>query len=1041
MMFRKSSASTPFQKNGLRHRTGMALVVTLAVIVLVTIAVMAFFVRATSNRVVEATRSNQVLVQQVAATGADYVAGQFLREIAAKSTASTVESVPIYQPSTNTFAIPQRTVPSALFAVANFPSLIRRSATETADGIGEANASAHNSASPSKNGRKVGADRWNAPFLNLGAGFTATNQLPNWIYLNRDGTVTSTASTNVIGRFAYMVYDISGLLDANVAGFPSTVAGADLAAIKSTLAGADLSVIPGISAPGALVGWRNKNGTGTAAAYVAGVIEAAGRGFLRPPAGDQRIVSRQDLIKLARTGKYGLSLGALPYLTQFSRALNTPSWTPELNASQMTNYVAPLVRSARNYRDVADSSNSVTRNIPNVRVTLPFTRRDGTKANVGDPLIKQRFPLSKLALVRPYPDSVTATEVLKYFGLTWNSAGRGWEYRGLTINTLAQVAAAGREPDFFELLKAGLLDGSLGKATANDTNVRNLAVDRNADLQILGVGANLIDQADADDIPTTILRDLATEIVLGIENHPYIHIMSQTHFRRRDRDYFPLNVGNPQPWVAGYQQMQVWNPHLNAAATGRSYRIRALQGMTRTQVRKIDTGDPVDQSERFIAFGGSTAFAEPALLTPDNISNCSPENRVASMIGFHLGDAFAPNNKDGDGNHRNDYSSTDNDASYIFDIPIVYQLEYLDGLSWVPLQRIYPLFGSNGQSQSPDSFWTITDRVWNAGDPKNRDMNLQYCKTDPRSQRFGFYSAGLEGNVNNSTMRRSTSPVSQRSGYPAWGGGPSGGNANANPGWKVSYPLPVIKGVNSQGYTPDDLSDNRMDSPTYIADPDGVVRPADGTSETNIPGVGSQARPVMLNRPFLSVGEMAYALRGDPWKTLDFASAASADSALLDLFSVSDIPGAQAGMLNPNRAAIPVLQAILTQAEIDPGISSRVLSSAEAQGLATALNSLLTAQPIQNRADLTRMIDEIESIPGALHKRQTEVLIRTLSDISNTRTWNLMADVVAQSGSFLTASTGPGDFVVQGEQRIWEHLAIDRPTGKIITQVSELCPE
>ena len=67
----------------------MALVITLSLIVLVTIAVMAFFARATSNRLIEASRSNAVLADQLGKTGADYVTSIFLQEIVANSTAST----------------------------------------------------------------------------------------------------------------------------------------------------------------------------------------------------------------------------------------------------------------------------------------------------------------------------------------------------------------------------------------------------------------------------------------------------------------------------------------------------------------------------------------------------------------------------------------------------------------------------------------------------------------------------------------------------------------------------------------------------------------------------------------------------------------------------------------------------------------------------------------------------------------------------------------------------------------------------------------
>jgi hypothetical protein len=269
----------------------------------------------------------------------------------------------------------------------------------------------------------------------------------------------------------------------------------------------------------------------------------------------------------------------------------------------------------------------------------------------------------------------------------------------------------------------------------------------------------------------------------------------------------------------------------------------------------------------------------------------------------------------------------------------------------------------------------------------------------------------------------------------------------------VSYPYParVRNKQTNIGYTPGSLADNRTTSQTYIADPDGVVRPADGTLATNILAAGSQARPVMLNRPLTSVGEMAYAMRGDPWKSLDFASAASADSALLDLFCVSPTPAIQAGVVNPNSASAEVLQALLLKADKNPSIAnpspppasltSASLTDANALTIAQAIRTYVKTNVLENRSDLVRMTDTLGAIPGLDYKRQKEVIIRALADVCNTRTWNLMADVVAQVGSFPANSSSADKFIVQGEQRVWLHLAIDRPTAKVISQSSEPCLE
>jgi hypothetical protein len=91
------------------------------------------------------------------------------------------------------------------------------------------------------------------------------------------------------------------------------------------------------------------------------------------------------------------------------------------------------------------------------------------------------------------------------------------------------------------------------------------------------------------------------------------------------------------------------------------------------------------------------------------------------------------------------------------------------------------------------------------------------------------------------------------------------------------------------------------------------------------------------------------------------------------------------------------------------------------------------------------------STTGALHaglpeamayaKRYHEAPIRALVNGTQTRVWNLMIDVVAQTGRFpasaATASTPLAVFMVEGERRYWVHVAIDRFTGKVIDEQVE----
>ena len=56
-------------------------------------------------------------------------------------------------------------------------------------------------------------------------------------------------------------------------------------------------------------------------------------------------------------------------------------------------------------------------------------------------------------------------------------------------------------------------------------------------------------------------------------------------------------------------------------------------------------------------------------------------------------------------------------------------------------------------------------------------------------------------------------------------------------------------------------------------------------------------------------------------------------------------------------------------------------------------------------------------------------------------TWNLMIDVVAQSGRYPNNAVALGNFVVEGEKRYWVHLAIDRQTGQVIDKQLEVVNE
>ena len=299
------------------------------------------------------------------------------------------------------------------------------------------------------------------------------------------------------------------------------------------------------------------------------------------------------------------------------------------------------------------------------------------------------------------------------------------------------------------------------------------------------------------------------------------------------------------------------------------------------------------------------------------------------------------------------------------------------------------------------------------------------------------------------------------------------------------------------GYWAENQPGNTVQNAFYL-DPDGVVRPGDGyrrdastisgtqystsstgdgcllwngnlavtvpssvlpTSLAGDPKGSAQARrAVILNRPFRSVAELGYVYRDLPFKTLDFFSDESADASLLDLFCVADEPAVSAGEVNLSNAPASVLKAILAgtnKMEINNPAASNVPSGAtagspnfmspnDANAAAAAVVAYLNQNgPLRNRADLvTKLSDPIfNSLYGTTknyaNKAYTEAPMRAFSNVASTRTWNLVIDIVAQSGTMSPNATTLNDFIVQGERRYWLHISIDRYTGKIVDQQLE----
>jgi len=66
--------------------------------------------------------------------------------------------------------------------------------------------------------------------------------------------------------------------------------------------------------------------------------------------------------------------------------------------------------------------------------------------------------------------------------------------------------------------------------------------------------------------------------------------------------------------------------------------------------------------------------------------------------------------------------------------------------------------------------------------------------------------------------------------------------------------------------------------------------------------------------------------------------------------------------------------------------------------------------------------------------RFRESFIRPLATVGDTRVWNLMIDIIAQTGQYQPGAATLDNFTVSTQRRYWLHEAIDRYTGQVLDQ-------
>lgn len=1141
-----------------------ALVIVLAFVVLLTVAVIAFFSRATTERQVSNNSAKSGSADALALSALDVIVGDLKQEIVDGS-APPVGNLALYEPTSPAHMVPQRsgTPPGGASPI---PNLIRLSIRDNgtagtnpmpSPGV-PSRASDVSSTLSSANGRAISLARWNSHYLipRLNSASSAIDSTPistftppDWVLVTRNGptqkadigaglsAINNSASANadyVIGRYAYAVYDEGGILDVNATGVPSntslvqygrkgSVAFADLTASS----GPNLSQSPQIDN---LVGWRNYASialqsnnapsgslsanysfTSANATDYFNFVRSRTDGFLTvnpqpypSPATvssrtDQALVTRQDLLRYRRLT--GLGQNTLEYLGTFSREAspNTPQWRPL-------------------------TVDAVNPNFRTLTVTASFARNDGTIANVGEPLVKSRFLLQRLnwltyrgpsgpsnanpagrsvsdpdisilintyGLMGTFLQQGTDSNILRYFGLEWDPTNERWNYIGhsggpalaTTITTVSSLAGS-REPDFFELLQAGIINSSLGDSSSPDPSLPTIH-QQSKMLHLLTIGANLIAQSRADSFPVRIAfsnSGITTEAV-GSPRLPYISALAAC----------PVAGTAVSGGVNWFLVPNLWDPYRDNWDLAQTTAL--TPAYPRPPVRVTLTGTAGFGSAAAAQTGAApsssittfpTTISVPAtslILKTSTTSNGRDGFREASRLGtsdFGAGatNAFTvttsvaaaagswnnitrPKRPDGSSVGADNFvvfrfsipgsaiPSTANGENPVlilnagFQVTIDYQsangnwypYSFLQGNnatnSWLSANLgLVTTISQYGLNPSPPSTSStiVKSSVATPWDVITLAQAPMFAKGDPRSIRY---------NSQIGVLNLSSPPMSVVSA------------GVIGPIWPDTYAAPpsLAPGTNPATYS-QTIGDNGSSGTNPY-------------NESYSTGVDSNPfRPIMMNRPFRNVGEMSYAFRDQPFKTIDFLSAGSADAGLLDLFSVNSYitqPELRAGAVNLNTKQAGVLAAILKNtvrredtARVNsgspaaPSPAPSPITDTPAKDISTSLVTVTTGTPIMNRAEITRLVANETGLGATVQKTHREAIGRALGETVQVRTWNLLIDLIAQAGRYPpNATSGPNivsplaNFVVEGEKRYWLHVAIDRFTGEVIDQQLE----
>lgn len=806
-------------------RRGSALLITLSLLTLAIIMALAFAGLMRIELMSSRAYSDGLRSEELAQGAALWVIDDLMREISSDASSTILEPPAsasgdnlfrLYRPKTTRDMVPQpwaldgtgrRTQPAPVVRASRIGALPDSGSTARYNASGGEDPallprprtvpSAPNPRATAASGR-YSRSWWNRPRL-IDSAQLNNFQAPDWVLVTRRGPQEISAwepdlanpesDKFVSGRFAYVIYDVGGLLDANHAGHAfNSNRPADLdIARKGSLHFADLREV-GLTETQAtrLAEWRNRDlmAAQPAARALTDWIfgDGAQQGYLQPPPGGQFFLSRQDLLRFAQ--KESWAGGAERFFTVHSLDRNAPSWFPPYNAPE--GYVLSrdfqYRQRALNYRPASATVNDdliVNHHLGGVRYLNP--------ARAGELVVGSRFALDDMGLLTRSATASAGSEIHRKFGLLRSNSNQPWVYTspdGSTIanrvKTLNEVARLGREPDFFELIQAAVLQGSAHHMQTSDRYKlidRNgyanaLAGNKNAQwnlgVRALNIGLSMIDQSDGDSYPTTVeFRMQTTEgsnpsfrdmTLSGVESVPYLSEFLIKFAR------MPSNVWHYGSWLA----FELWNPHQNAAASlpdrPTQFRIAATNGAFRwvfgpgpEQAYNFLSGD---HFVRFNLQNVSSAFQNPRVLRKSESSSSTPPTLEipGEAQGFFVGGSIETMDPAFEVKDRRLPGGVPADPQVnsvtLRGGGLELELQYLDNGNWVTYQQFYGAGvatandsdNTMGQAMETQNKLALNGARINAGTSfTNTDHWVAgRGRLDPRGIGMGFMASGSQ---------------------------------------------------------------------------------------------------------------------------------------------------------------------------------------------------------------------------------------------------------------------------------------------------------